>query len=130
MRCEIYHYIFSRCVAKLLLDLGCMSVTCDTVRLAALIYFAVEICNLCASSCARNTAKCINDKSFRIDKSLFYKRICRKYGACRIATGICDKSRILYLVPVYLTESVNCFFNKLRRFMLYFIPFFVNRNIF
>ena len=52
MRCKINQHLFATCITKLILNLRCMSVSCNTISLNILVYFTEQIGNLRSTSCS------------------------------------------------------------------------------
>ena len=130
MRCKVDHNLFAARISKLFLDLRCMSVCCHTVCFHILIDFTVQVRNLCPSSCSGCSGLGINDQRIHIDQSFFCQRISSQDGACCIASRIGDQSCAFDIFSVHFTQSVNCFFDKLRALVLNTVPFFVSLDIF
>ena len=130
MRSEVDRDLFAACITQLFFNLRGMTVGRHTIRFHIFIDFAEQIVHFRTASCTGGTGFCIYDNRVRIDDAFFYQRIASQDTAGCIASRIGYQTGFLYILTVDLTQSVHSFFDKLRWFVLQFVPFFIYLYIF
>ena len=107
-----------------------MSVACHSVGFHVLVHFAEQVGHLGASSCTGGTGLGIHDQGVHINHAFLDHGIGRQDRTGSVAAGVGYQSGLLRdLVTIDLAESVYCFLNELRRFVLDAVPFFIGGHI-
>ena len=122
-------YRISCGIGQLLLDLRRMAVAGHPVGLDAFIDLAEEVVRLGSPTCPGGSGLGIYDDRIAVNQSFLEKGVNSQDRAGGITAGIGQDPSPLHLLPVDLTQSIDCLRQILGRFMRNLIPLLIDLDI-